>query len=298
MNLATLENSIAPDEPDAPEPEAPEPDTESLAKDAPADDSDQAPEEPEAGPAELDDEAQIKIGDETLTGKQLKAERLRQADYTRKTQMLAEDKRQFEQERDGLVEENTELKHWVSSLKDPGEMRFELERYFPETFDALREAIIQEAIEEQDMTPREKELSRKARMAEQAEKARRKDEELQARKDERRQADQRTSELRRTFNGWLDETMREAGLDPANEKHQKLVRREIQTAHQGKTWTKETFQEACAEIGAALGTSKPPADKKAALPPVAPKGNKPRASQAPKAKAVQDTESFFKSLRG
>lgn len=289
MNLADLENAVV-DEPEQAEEAEPE-----QAEEAESGQDGQEPVlEEEAGPAELEDEAQLKIGDEVLTGKELKAERLRQADYTRKTQQLAEDKRAFEQERDGLLEENEELKHWVSSLRDPHEMRFELERYFPETYEALRDLIIQEAIEEQDMSPREKELARRTRQAEAAEKARQKDEQVEMRKAERREQEQRTAELRHTFNGWLQETMTAAGLDPRNPRHQKLVRREIQTEHKGKTWTKDTFVEACKEIAAGLGVQ---AKGKAALPPISAKGNKPKTPTEPKSKAKTHTEDFFANLR-
>lgn len=291
INLAELENSIK----DDPEPEETET-TESESELKAGAEGEEAPDEsaPEEDP-ELEDTAKFKIGDETVTGKDLKAERLRQADYTRKTQELAEDRRAFAQERDGLVEENEELKVWVASLRDPAEMAFELERYFPDTFQTLRDQIIQQAIEEQDMTPTELAAVKRARTAERDAKARAKDDELQSKKDARRETEQRTAELRRTFDGWLQETMVAAGLDPANPKHQKLVRREIQTEHKGKAWTKDTFEEACKEVAGAVGAAP---KGKPALPPSTPQGHKrPSARAEPAARSKTHSEDFFKSLR-
>lgn len=295
LNMAELENSIK----DEPEPETQENETElEASENEPGHEG-----EPEAEPElesdpELEDEAKFKIGDETVTGKDLKAERLRQADYTRKTQLLAEDRKAFEADRGALSEENEELKTWVSSLKDPEEMLFELDRYFPDTFQAMRDLIIQQAIQEQDMTPTELDATRRARKAEHAEKARQKDQDLADKKQARRDMEMKTAELRHTFNDWLQETMTEAGLDPKNPKHQKFVRKEVQTEHKGKTWTKDTFQEACKEVAGAMGLEPKSQAKKPALPPTQTSGHKRPAARADKAaRDKASSEDFFKNLR-
>lgn len=305
--LAELESAIEPEAPEteaADETEAEPEETKGQQIEASADDSseDEAADEGEGEPevAELDDEAEFKLGDETVTGKELKAQRLMQADYTRKTQALAEERKAFEQERDSLHDENEELKTWVRSLQDPAEMEFELERYFPEQFDALRQRIIEQAIEEQDMTERERDAHRRARKAEHAEKARAKDAELEDARAERKATVQRTNELRQTFNGWLEETMTAAGLDPKNPRHQKLVRTEIANEHKGKTWTRETFESATKVVASDLGKTPPAKGKAAVPPPVSAGGRKPIAGKAPRKPAksrTEDTESFFEKLR-
>lgn len=298
IDLAAMENSIVDDEPET-ESEPAEGEAEPAGDaEAPAEPA-EGDEPAEAEPETVDDSAAVRVGDKTLTVKELKDGHLMQADYSRKTQALADERAAFEQERDGLHEENEELKSWVASLSDPAEMEFELERYFPDQFETLRQRIIEQAIEEQEMTDRERDAHRRARKAEVAQKAREKDEAFEAKKRERRESVQRTAALRQTFNGWLEETMAASGLDPANPKHQKLVRQEIANEHRGKTWTKETFEAATKEVASVLGAKpKAPPGKKAELPPVRPGGVKAPADKAkPAKKKTQDSENFFDSLR-
>jgi len=88
---------------------------------------------------------------------------LRQADYTRKTQALAEEKKalhaQVAQERadfQAKEEEFQEVVEWLEGLKDVETMEFELSRYYPEAVAALRDKWILESQEEAELTERER----------------------------------------------------------------------------------------------------------------------------------------------
>lgn len=58
---------------------------------------------------ELEDQKTYKVGDKELTGEEIKKGILMQADYTRKTQSLAEERRRLEAERKQLAETATQL---------------------------------------------------------------------------------------------------------------------------------------------------------------------------------------------
>src|SRR5574342_369275 len=241
LDIAALENSFK-DKPE-PEPETPEEEAldeasiESVSEETDSvvsaaenvlDNSEEDSEETEKPDlSELAAEAKYKIGDKELTGKEIEAGMLRQEDYTRKTQAIAEERRSFQAEIEELKDENEEFKDWVGSLGDVDTLRFELARYFPQTLSALRDYFISEALEEQDMSESERAWKRRAEQAEVDRRAREQDEARQGKINEKRAMAQKTNELRQTFDGWLKETMESCGLDPEDRSHQKLLRNEI-----------------------------------------------------------------------
>lgn len=106
-----------------PEGEEPEPEPEPDSEDEDSDDTQDGPQ-----PIEVADDVKVTLSDGTeLTGKELREGWLRQADYTRKTQELAEERREldarFEQVRDFLQERAANPVGWVeeiiSSTDDP-----------------------------------------------------------------------------------------------------------------------------------------------------------------------------------
>jgi hypothetical protein len=146
--------------------------------------------------SDLDESAKYKLGDEELTGADIKAGMLRQADYTRKTQELAEVKRELHSKLAEVQGENTEFRDWLGSIKDPQTLRLELLRYYPDTYDQLREAIVSERLEEQDLSENERKIRRRLERAEAAEYARGKQDEYRAKKSEEQETVQRTARLR------------------------------------------------------------------------------------------------------
>lgn len=293
----------APETPDTEEPEAPEaPDTDDTET---PDTEDPDTEEPEEDPTpELDDDATFRVGDETLTGKDLKAQRLMQADYTRKTQALADEREAFETKRAAEADELEDIKHWLGSLQDPEDMEFELATYFPKAFEALRDRILEQAVDEHEMTERERALFKEKRKNDFERKARQKQEEYAARKEAAKKGEIEKAEMAKRFSLWREDSVKAAGLDPKNEQHLMLVSDRIVAAYRGKKWTPEIFQAASEYVAKALGKTPPKAkepEKKAAakLPPVRAAGAKkpvgtPEAKAPAKAKSSND---FFKDLR-
>lgn len=260
-----------------------------------------APEAPKLKAGEIKDEAKFTIDGKEVTGKELKAGFLRQEDYTRKTQALAEERRALTTERDSLKEENEEFVEWVRSFDDPDTMRFELIRNFPAAYDALRDHIISQALEDQDLDATALAWKRRAEKAEVFQKAKEQDEARARTKEEKQAQVQRTSELRATFNTWAAETLAGAGLDPKSKDHQELVRARVQQAFPANQhrWTKEHFQLAAAYIAKQLGKTPPvPPKAKPNLPPTKPQGNRATVEQkTPKIKEKKDTGEGFSSLR-
>lgn len=312
--LADMEASIpaASDEPETEPTETPEEVPEPESQDPEPEPVEELEEDPEAEPEEpptpsepeLADDVKFKVGEDILTGKELKLGNLRQADYTRKTQELAEERKQIE----AVKEEIEEVKEWAQSLIDPEAMHFELQRYYPKAFAKLKEKIIQEAIEEQDLDPAHLHDRQLARALEVERKARMQDEAQTKKRNEKKELAQKTAELRVQYDKWVDETMKEAGLDPTDTEHQALVRDRIAVRHRDQNWDKDLFSQISAHVAKVLGKTpkaKPatPAKPAAKLPPSPrPAGNKTPAEAKEKAKATnkrahKDVADSFTELR-
>ena len=262
-------------------------------------------EEEAAGPPELDEEMEFLVDGEVITGAELKKSRLRQADYTKKTQELAEIRKAVEAQADAT----SDYEDFLEGIKDVEVMEMELERYYPQTLAALRERIIEQALEEQEATTDvERDRIRRLRKAELGERATKRDTELDSKRRQRKEQAQKTAELRKTYATWALETMAAAGLDPNDEDHLELVRESVKK-RKGETWTKETFAEAAKRVGKMLGKA-PPAPKKGAIPPKkkaaeaklppgkGKAGQTVKDAKAPvKKKPAKDAGSFFQKLR-
>lgn len=121
--------------------------------------SDEEEEEDTPGPddpVELSDDKKVKVGDEVLTGKELREGRLRQADYTRKTQQLAEQRKEFEADQQAI-------KQWFQSLKDPQELRSQIADMFPEAFDEAVIARAKELYQEYQLPDEQRKAQQEAR---------------------------------------------------------------------------------------------------------------------------------------
>ncbi len=269
--------------------------------------ADDGHEEEDNTPA-IDDKAKFKVGDKVLTGKQLREGFMMQADYTRKTQALAEERKQMAAKVGELSEDNDDLQTWVGSLQNVDDMAFELERYFPDTYAALKESIIEETIQEQEMTAAEAAAHRRARKAEFDAKIRNKNDEYSKKKSDKAEAQRSQATLKQTFDGWLGECMKETGLKLDSERHQRLLRNEIATTlkNVNRAWTKDDFIKAAKAVAEELGIKAPPKPKEKAkipakkLPPVRSQGHKAPAEKKKEEKAKQKpkhTGDFFENLR-
>ena len=321
--LATLENQVSeePSTEEAPEVEETEeteeeveeteeeveetedPDAEGEPEETEETEDPDAEGEPEV--PELDDAAEFMIDGERVTGAELKKGGLRQADYTRKTQELAEQRKVLDAER----EKADEYEAFLSGIGDLDTMEAELSRFYPKTFAALRDRIIEQAIEEQSVAEDAAALARLQRYRQQDLEARqeRRDRAVQAHKEKLKGDRQKTADLRKAFMGWTDSSMKAAGLDPKDADQRDLVTQQV-AKRRGETWTEDTFKAAAAAVAKLLG-KKPPAAKKpagkpakkAALPPIRSTGTKTPAAaknkpKGPKSKTVT-SEDFFTSLR-
>ena len=270
----------------------------------PAEEADE-PEESEEEPAEApeEDESEEPTEDE----EEVKKAGLRQADYTKKTQALAEERKklleEIEQEREQFsakMEEFQEVAEWVRALHDPDTMEFELSRYFPDTVKALRDKWLLESQEESALTPRERDALARARELERQLKAKKQDEEIISKKSQKQAQAQKTAELRKTFNLWMDEVLKPAGLDQESEDHRAMVRERLVAAYGQTQWTKDTFEQAAKDVAKRLKI-KAPVKKEAAKPktPPVPKSAARKAPEGKKAKSKPkiEAESFFEKLR-
>jgi small-conductance mechanosensitive channel len=306
--LATLDSEIAskPDPTPAPAPEpeveesseeeTPETDAEGDSEEEAAEEegeeaSPEEEEEPEEG-VELDPKAKYLVDGKVVTGEELEKGRLRQADYTRKTQQLAEIRKAADAKISTLEDENEELKNFVQELQNPDDMEFNLRRFFPKQYEDLKDRIIQEALEEHDMTERERELYRENKRAKIERLAKEKDEKFLKQRQERKDLTLKSNELTQQFHQWTLETMEEAGLDPESEEHMDLIRG-LASRRKGETWTRETFQQMAAKLAKSLGI-KPKAKKAEPTKPESKKESTPKLppvrTTSAKAPAGRDTQ--------
>lgn len=257
------------------------------------------PESDEIEAAGLDDETEYLIDGEKIKGSELKKDRLRQADYTKKTQALAEERRKMVAERDEANEAKEEMLDWVRQFNDPERAAFQLRRNFPQTFEAIREWIIEQALEEQDLDPTTLKYKRAAEQAEIERMGREEDEEYNKNRTAKAEKFKKTAELSKQFNGWIGTAMEKYGLDPSSDKHQKMVRGYIRSEFGKETWTETHFDRAAKDVAEAMGL-KPSPQKEAAkkLPTVKPTGQKAPAGPR-KTKTVEKgaSENFFEKLR-
>jgi hypothetical protein len=230
---------------------------------------------------------------------------LRQADYTRKTMALAEERKtlhaEIAKERDTFAakeEEFQEVVEWLEGLKDPETMEFELQRYYPEAASALRDMWILESLEESELTEKERAAIRRAKDAEIKLKARDQDAARNQKVSAKRANAQKTAELRTTFMGWLNEVIGPAGLDN-DEDTQQMIRERLIAGYGQQSWTKETFAQAAQDVAKRL-KREPKAATEAKLPPGANgSGHKaPPTTVTPKKQAPRKhSEEFFRELR-
>ncbi len=320
---ASADEPIRPDKP-ASAPEAdddqirPEPETPEAAEETSPADADEpivSPAPAAAAPLELDDEAEIKIGNDTYKIKDLRDGQLMRADYTRKTQEIAAKERAMDEYRVETELNDIQTEDFVRRMDDPNEMINEFAAHKPEVWAAVEEYIIDRAIHLQGLSPEGRQLflrdeadKRKAWQA-------KRDQRMQQTFAQHRTKAQARAEAQKNHGSWRADAMKSAGLSATRAEHHELLMDGMTSArNRGKPWTKELFDAEAARVAKTLGV-KPPKQPKPAptpiaaapaappaakLPPVRSPGNVPvqsaggtrRGSSAPK-----DLGSFFDRVR-
>lgn len=235
------------------------------------------------------------------------SDRLRQADYTRKTQALAEERKklhaEIERERSEWAakeEDFAEVQEWLKGLNDPERAEYQLMRYFKPTMEALRDKWILEAQEETQLTERERAAMRRVRELELADRARKEDEEREAAIRKKQAASQATIEFRKKLDGWLPEAAKKAGLEDDEDMLQ-LVRNELANGKYWKLkWDLNVVTTAAQVVAKALKKAPPAPPAKPAPPPsLKGTGNKAPANKAEKKPTAskKNSDTYFKQLR-
>lgn len=297
---AKLASTIAPNpapnpapepEPEQAEDEAPEQDESNPAQLFADDDEDEAPEgdEPEQDESEdgltIDPEATYMVDGEKVLGKDLVGSKFRQADYTKKTQAIAEERKQFKAQLEEKDDELDEVVSWAKSLSNPDRMEYELETNFPEAYAALRDRIIEQALEESELKDdRARQYYQAARKARLEEIGRKAEQEFAQAKEAKVSQRKQVAEIRENVNKWMVSGMKVSGLDEANPDHRTALIDRLAVGYKGVVWTEEVVAQAAKSVAKLLGVKvKPeaPAEDpaKAKLPVVRPVGHKPPAKQ-------------------
>lgn len=308
--LANVTAALDASEPEvSEEPEAAEEAEESESSEEPAEAAPEGEDESEVvedepiGDDVINPRKKYRIGDEEILGKDLLNQRLMRADYTRKTQQLAEFRKKLETDLNERTDERDEAVEWIKGLEDVDTLEAELWRHFPKAMESLIQRVIDQAIEEEDAGDNQKhrEAIRRARKAELEDRQRLLDEKRNKTLSERKQIAQKTTELRANFDKWTREAMASAGLDFTNEKHRTVFSDRIMSAYGKEAWTQDTFAKTAKYVQDLLGVKPPP--KKVApaakLPPVAKSGAvAPAKGKAPPPKVrSKDSAEGFAAIR-
>lgn len=285
-NFQTITNdpAPAPTEPadDQIEPEA-EPETDPAELDL--SESDEAPEPGEPAGTEIDQEAEYLVDGELVKGKDLLGQRLMQADYTRKTQALAEASKAMKERAELAEDDRDDLVSWAEGFQDPVRMEYELETNFPEAYRALKETIIEQALAEADLAGKPElryyQDSRKAALEKIGQKA---EQEASERTNGRKSRRAEVATLRTTLEGWTKSAMESAGLNPADVTQRTAVQDRLVAGHKDEKWSESTFATAAKHVAKLTGAKAPPpkadpAEEKPKLPVIKPVGHKAKPEQ-------------------
>ncbi len=269
-----------------------------------------------AAPAPLeldDDEAEVKLGGETLKVKDIKQQRLAHADYTRKTQEVAREREDHSKYRLDSELRDIQTEDFVTRMDDPNEMINEFATAKPDVWAAVEDYVIQRAVKLADMSEDAKELylhkEQLARKAWQDARNGRMQKTYEAHKTKA----QARAEAQKNHGNWRTEAMKATGLSLTKPEHSELVMEGMASPrNRGKAWTKELFDAEAARVAKILGVKAPKAPKpiaaapaaptpapapKPALPPVKAHGNAKPVTAARREPKTREMGSFFDRLR-
>lgn len=270
---------------------------------------------PEDAPVELPETAKVRVGKREVVLKDLLDGELMRADYTRKTQALAQREEEMDNERLEAQLERIQTEDFVQRMSSPVEIMNEFSEHQPEAWAALVDMIIEREIKFQNATPEGRQLMLRDEKDARARWRAARDARVQKAFDTHRNKHTARREASKNHSGWRNEAMKSAGLDPANDAHHDLVMDGMASPrNRGKAWTKEMFDGEAARVAKILGAkapkpaaaakpapaapAAPPAPPKPALPPVRASGvaapRTPAGKFAPKPKSY---ENFWDDLR-
>jgi hypothetical protein len=197
-----------------------------------------------------------------------KANGLRQAAFTQKTQKLADERREFEAER-------AEVTAFIQQMKDPDMLEAQCLELFPDAFEQAVERRAKELLilTAKDTSEAERSLvqrERALRVRTSAAAARGGRDEAVSAVDRRRQEEetnaQKVATLRQNFNAWGTEAAKAVGLDMANKEHRELVIGKLKgSIPNGVEITAEHFKAAAKSVATLLKVK--PAQPMRAVPP-------------------------------
>lgn len=293
-------------------PIADEPDTDTQETEAPEAETSTGEAAPEGDPSSDDlaakKAAEDETEDEAPEGDKSEAEKaaLRQADYTRKTQELAEERKrlhsEIQSEREAMrakEEDFAEVQTWLENLRDPEKAEYQLMRYFKPTMEALRDKWILESQEEEQLTERERAALRRVRELELADRARKEDEARAAEAAKKRREAQATNEFRKKLDAWLPQAAKASGLDPDEDMLQ-LIRNELANGKYWKqAWDLNVVTTAAQVVAKALKKTPKPETKPAPPPSLKGPGAKAPANKVETKKAAvkKNSDEYFRMLK-
>lgn len=256
---------------------------------------------------ELPAEAKFQIGDELLTGQELKDGYLRRADYSKKTAQLAEERKSALERAEKAEEDREDLIEFVKSFQDVDVLEAELEALCPESMAKLRARWIEEEIELQDLDEGVAKVHRENRKHRLSAKQKANAEAESRRIADRKKHREMVAETKRNFTAWSQNAAKAVGLNLEEADHVQLLGEKIAfLTARGVTVDEKTFHAAAKEVARVLGIKAAPAPEpgktakpKPKLPPVkdtgvrGPKGEKP----GPSKRKHVDTSSFFAEIK-
>ncbi len=264
----------------------------------------------ESAPIDLDadPEAQIKVGKDVLSAKDVKAALLRHSDYTQKTQKLAEASKAIEAERQDHSLYKLRVDDMIETFSNPDTLIREFAVEQPEVWAEVERRVIERYARMADMTPAHLADFKQHWESQLKEHARTRRQTVAQKVGKQRELMIKTAELSKSYQTWRGESMRAAGLDPDKEEHFELVTNAMVARHRDQQWTKELFDSVSARVAKSLGVKPPkpkkdpapPAKASAKLPPVRPPGQRRPAFPAAKGtngKAKKPIGSAFDEVR-
>jgi hypothetical protein len=213
-----------------------------------------------AGPVEVKPEAKFLIDGKEVTGEELLTGRLAHADYTRKTQALADARKTFEAKSEEHEDYRGDVQEYFQrTLSDPSELLNEYRASAPEKFQALKKLILDEAIRVGDMTEAE------FAMYQEMDKSKHEDWKRGRLSARAKAAEERTTmrsqraEIHRSVSNWRAEAMKGAGLSLDNQDHTDAFYEYMTSRHRADRWTEEMIQAAAKSVAKRFGVKPPKA---------------------------------------
>lgn len=234
---------------ETPEPPAPPP------KSEPDEDAEEPePEPPPPTVTEIADDMRVKIGDQELTGADIKGGLMRLGDYRQKTAELARERDTIKGERASWDQERAQWKDYLRALfSDPSFLTEELDQYGPGTLDKALNAHADELIKREGMTAEARSAWDEAKKRERE--VKRREREIERRERERlaQETKGKQADVAARYAKVVPDALKTAGLliDGDTEHSKAMVRLlqgELMATHGPAEYTDQQIQEAASAL--------------------------------------------------